>query len=313
MILVTGGTGFIGKALVRQLTESGYAVRILIRPSQQSPDFPRGVPVEVAVSSLLDERSLKVALVGVETVYHLASAESLGVHGSLLNVDIRGTTSLCRVMADSNVKRIFYVSHLGADRASAFPSLKAKAIAEEYIRRSGKEFTIIRSGILFGKGDQITTGLVQLAHYFPLVFLIPGEGETMLHPLWIEDLCTCLVWALELEELSGQTISVGGPEYISFIQLVQTIFERSNLHRTLINVPLPYLKIMTIVLESFLPGLPTTSFWMDYLATNRTSSLDTIPRIFNLMPSRFSHRLDYLADTKWNRSWLKLLRRKRRP
>jgi uncharacterized protein YbjT (DUF2867 family) len=84
-------------------------------------------------------------------------------------------------MHDSDVRRIIYVSHLGADGASAFPVLKAKAIAEEYIRHSKKEFTILRSGVLFGNGDQFTTGLAQLAHYYPFFFLIPNEGETLLH------------------------------------------------------------------------------------------------------------------------------------
>ncbi len=78
MILVTGGTGFIGKALVRHLTEAGYPVRLLIRPSRHSPQLPQGVPVEVAVSSLTDRRGLRSAMVGVDVVYHLAGAERRG-------------------------------------------------------------------------------------------------------------------------------------------------------------------------------------------------------------------------------------------
>jgi uncharacterized protein YbjT (DUF2867 family) len=137
MILVTGGTGFIGRALVRQLTEAGYPVRLLIRPSRQSPQLPRGVPVEVAVSSLSDRRGLRSAMVGVDIVYHLAGAESRGPGRGLLEVDIQGTQAVSKVAADVGVKRFFYLSHLGADRASAFPVFKAKAIAEEHLRRSG--------------------------------------------------------------------------------------------------------------------------------------------------------------------------------
>ena len=292
------------------MAESGYPVRILIRPSQQSPDFPRGVPVEVAVSSLQDERSLQVAMIGVDTVYHLASAEWLGVQGSLLDVDIRGTANLCKAMAQSQVKRIFYVSHLGADRGSAFPALKAKAIAEEYIRRSGIDYTILRSGILFGNGDHFTTGLVQIARYFPFLFIIPNEGETLLHPLWIEDLCTCLLWALEKNDLRKQTLSIGGPEYIDLKQIIQTVFGKVGMRRRLVSLSLPYLKLLTIVLENLLPGLSTTSFWLDYLSSNRTCTLDTIYRVFNLLPSRFSHRLDYLTNTNWDKSWLSLFRKK---
>lgn len=167
MILVTGGTGFVGKALIRHLAEEGRPVRILIRPSPRSPDLPRGLPVEVAVSGLMDERGLRAAMVGVDTVYHLASSERRGAQANLMDSDIQGTRSVVRAAQDANVKRIFFVSHLGADRASAFPVLKVKAIAEEAIRRSGLDYTILRSAIIFGPGDRLTTGLARILAVSP--------------------------------------------------------------------------------------------------------------------------------------------------
>jgi uncharacterized protein YbjT (DUF2867 family) len=158
MILVTGGTGFIGQALIRHLVEAGHKVRTLIRPSPRSPNLPRGVPVEVAVSSLNDQRGLLAAMVGVDTVYHLASSEWRGAYASLMEVDIRGTQSVVQAAADAGIRRILYVSHLGADRASAYPVFKAKAIAEEFIRRSTIDYTILRTSIIFGQRDGFTTG-----------------------------------------------------------------------------------------------------------------------------------------------------------
>jgi uncharacterized protein YbjT (DUF2867 family) len=91
------------------------------------------------------------------------------------------------------------VSHLGADRASAYPVLKAKGIAEESIRRCGIDYTILRSAILFGPGDFFTTLLACLASAQPIFFLLPGDGDTVLQPLWVEDLATGLAWALDDE------------------------------------------------------------------------------------------------------------------
>jgi len=294
MILVTGSTGFIGRALIRQLTDGGYPLRMLIRPSPKSPNLPRGVAVEAAVSSLLDERNLRVALVGVDTVIHLASAELHGQRGSLLKVDIQGTQILCRAAAQAGVRRMVMVSHLGADRASAYPLLKAKAIAEEYVRRSGIDYTILRTGIVFGKGDHFTTRLARLARLSPFVFLVPGDGLTLLQPLWVEDLVTCLAWSLEKTDMLNQTISIGGPEFIPFNEIVQTVLAKIRLRRRLVHFSPAYMRYITILLENWLPGLPVTSYWLDYLSANRTSSLDTITRIFSLLPSRFSHRLDHL-------------------
>src|SRR4030065_263365 len=119
MILVTGGTVFIGKVLVRHLTESGYPVRLLIRPAKQSPDLPKGLPVEVAVCNLKDERGLRSAMLDVEVVYHLAGVEWHGAHASLLDVDIQGTQSISRVAVEAGGKRFLYPSPLCADRGSA--------------------------------------------------------------------------------------------------------------------------------------------------------------------------------------------------
>jgi NADH dehydrogenase len=311
-ILVTGGTGFIGQALVRHLAEAGYHVRILLRASSQSPNLPRSVPVEVSVSSLADERGLRAAMVGVDTVYHLAGAEWRGAYASLMEIDIRGTQNVVAAAADARVGRLFFVSHLGADRASAYPVLKAKAIAEEYIRRSGIDYTIMRAAIVFGRNDGFTTGLAQLLASIPRFFLVPGDGESLLQPLWVEDLATCLTWALEDERTFNQMYEIGGPEYLTFNQVAQIIMEELGIQRKLIHLRQPYLRALTVFLENILPSTPVSVYWLDYLATNRASSLDAIPRLFNLMPSRFSQRLAYLDAHDWRRDmWRSLLRRYR--
>jgi uncharacterized protein YbjT (DUF2867 family) len=312
MILVTGGTGFIGKALVRHLTESGFPVRLLIRPSKKSPDLPRGVPLEIAVSSLTDSRSIRSAMLDVDIIYHLAGVEWHGAHGSLMDVDIQGTQMVSQVAAETGVKRFFFLSHLGADRASAYPVLKAKAIAEENIRRSGVRYTILRSALVYGLGDHFTSGLASLLNALPSFFFVPEEGNTLLQPIWVEDLVTCLVWALDNDLTINQTYSVGGPEYLTFNHIVQSVMQRVKLHRRLMHISPPYLRAMTVLFESMFPGLPVSVYWLDYLATNRTCSLDTMTRVFNILPSRFDHRLDHLQDINWRISlWRSLFRRAR--
>jgi len=310
MILVTGGTGFIGKVLIRSLVEAGYEVRVLIRPSARTPNLPRGIPMEVAVSSLHDLRGLKAAMAGVEIVYHLAGVERRGAYADLMRVDIQGTQNLAQVAAEAGVKRLFFVSHLGADRASAYPVLKAKAIAEEFIRRSGVDYTILRTALVYGANDGFTTGLAKLLASVPYVFLVPGSGRTLIQPLWVEDLATCLTWALDDDNTRNETYEVGGPEYFTFLQVVEMVMQACGLRRRMIFVPPPYLRALTVLLESLFPGLPISVYWLDYLAASRTCALDTMPRVFHLMPARMSQRLDYLRGENWRRSMLRgLLKR----
>lgn len=313
MILVTGGTGFIGRALIRHLVDNGYQVRTLIRPSQQSPKLPKGVPVEVAVASFNDPRGLRAAMVGVDAIYHLAGVERRGAQADLLETDIQGTRALVQTAVEAGVDRFFALSHLGADRASAYPVLKAKAIAEEHIRRSGIDYTILRTAIVFGPSDGFTTGLAQLLHGLPFVFLLPRGGETLIQPLWIEDLVTCLTWALDDEDTRRRVYEIGGPEFLSLQQVVETVMRQIGVRRSLVPAHPVFLRTLTVILESVFPNSPVSVYWLDYLATNRTCSLDTVPRVFNLMPARFNQRLAYLEGVNWGRELRRsIFRRNRR-
>jgi NADH dehydrogenase len=310
MILVTGGTGFIGQALVRHLTEGGRQVRTLIRPSRRSPNLPKGVPVEVAVSNIKDERGLQAAMVGVDTIYHLAGGEWAGPRASLMEIDILGTQAVVKAASEAGVERIFFVSHLGADRASAYPVLKAKAIAEEYVRRSGIDFTIMRTAIVYGPNDGFTTGIARLLYSLPFLFIIPGDGRTLLQPLWVEDLVTCLCWALDDNSTRNQTYEIGGPEFLAFRDILQYILSEIGLRRSLVGIRPSYLRGLTVFLENLFPGLPVSVYWLDYLASNHTCRLDTLPHIFNLMPARFAQRLAYLKGQNWRLSLLRSLLRR---
>ena len=294
MILVTGATGFIGRVLVRQLTETGQQVRVLLRPSPQSPRLPKSVPVEVAVVALNDERGLRAALRGVDHIYHLASAAAQGRDGSLFTTDIEGTRTLAQVAADVEIERFIFLSHLGADRASAFPVHKSKGIAEEHIRKSGVPHTIIRSSKIFGPEDGFTSALADILRFAPGILPIPGDGRTLIQPLWVEDLATCLIWALQNPDMVNQTYEIGGGEYFTLRQVMETIMSVTRTHRLLISMPPPYMRALVVLLDSFARQLNASTYWIDYVAVNRTCPVDNLPRTFGLMPARFAYRLNYL-------------------
>jgi uncharacterized protein YbjT (DUF2867 family) len=312
MFLVSGGTGFIGNILIRHLTDLGYPVKLLIRPSKTTPALPKGLPLEVTVTDLNDERGLRAAMKGVDAVYHLASAESLGRKAELTKVDIQGTQSVVNAAAQAKIDRFFYLSHLDADQASAFPLLKAKGIAENHIKSSGIPYTIFRSSVAFGKGDHFTNGLAFLLKVSPYYVMLPDQGSTLLQPIWVEDLATVMTWSLDLPATINQTIEVGGPEYLSLLQISKMIASAIRINRRFINVSPVFLNILTELIEIIMPNFPTSVFWNDYLATDRITSLDVLPGMFDLLPARMSQRLGYLEGKSFRKNWWRIILQRKR-
>lgn len=293
MILVTGGTGFIGRNLVRTLVESGYQVRILLRPSKRSPKLPTGISVEVAVSSLSDERGLRAAMKGVNTVFHLAGAEGSGAHGDLNAVDIEGTAGVVRSAEQAGIEHLIMVSHLGASRQSAYSVLKAKGIAENWIQNGSIPYTILRTEAVFGPGDHFTVPIHKLLKSSPL-FFIPGDGSARLQPISVKDLVTCLLLTLENPKMVNRIIPVGGGEILSYMEIVTAVMQATRKKKPIIQITPGYLRTVAMWIDQLNPRFPMSIYWLDALAEDRTCPTDALPREFGIIPMRFMQNLDYL-------------------
>jgi NADH dehydrogenase len=238
-------------------------------------------------------------MVGIDAIIHLAGAEESGHPISHLDAEIEGTRVLAEAAADAGVKRILYLSHLGASPTSGYLLQRSKAYAEEHIRKSGVPYTILRTGIVFGRGDHFTTSLAMMLSSIPFIFPIPGGGETLLQPLWVEDLATALLWTIDDPATAGQIYEIGGPEYLSFRQIVESIMHELGIRRLLLSLPPPYLRAGAWLLERFLKIPPVANFWLDYLAVNRTADVQTLPAALGIQPSRLELKLAYLREKNW--------------
>jgi uncharacterized protein YbjT (DUF2867 family) len=255
--------------------------------------------IEVALASLNDRGGVRAAMIGVDTVIHLASEEHRGRRADLWRGDVLGTEVLTQAAADAGVKRLVYVSHLGADRSSAYPVLRAKATAEEHIRSSGVPYTIVRSGVVFGPGDHFTTSLAKVGALLPIVFPLVGQGENLVQPLWIQDLVTTLLWMLEDPSTLNRRFEIAGPEQLTLRMCAELTLAQAGIRRALVPVGAPYLRMAVALVERVMPQPPLTTFSLDYVAANRTTDLDSLPRVIGLQPSRMVERLEYISQTRW--------------
>ena len=305
MILVTGATGFIGRHLLTALEASGEPVRILLRPKRATPTLPSGLSLDVTLASLSDQPGVRAAMKGVDTVIHLASAAQQGPTAALWRADVRGTELLAQAAADAGVGRLLFLSHLGANRSSAFPLLRTKALAEEHLQRANLPAVILRSGVVFGPGDHFLTAIAMMASIVPFVFPLPGEGQVLLHPLWIDDLITAVMWMLAEPEWPVGTYEIGGPEHLSLAEITQLVMARTGLQRWPMGMRPIYLRGLVWMSEYLMPHAPITRHNLDYVSMNRTAPLDSMARLVGLQPSRLVDRIGFLPRRGWARSFLR--------
>ena len=185
------------------------------RHPHPEPACQRGATLIEAMIALT---VMTIGLLGLMQLQILGIYSNQGARANILETDARGTYNLANAAADMRVRRFFYLSHLGADRSSYYPLLKVKGIAEEHIRKSGVPYTIIRSSVVFGPEDHFTNNLARLLRTAPGIFPIPNNGRTLVQPLWVEDLVTCLLWALQNPEMVNQTVEIGGGETVWMMQ-----------------------------------------------------------------------------------------------
>jgi NADH dehydrogenase len=294
MLLITGGTGFIGSRFTQKLIRSNHAVRILLRPQKTTPNLPRNVSLEIAVSSLQDPRSLRAALKNVKTVFHFATAEHQVPAADFEGVDIQGTENLMEAAVDAGVERVLYLSRVGAEKKSSFPVLKSKALAEDIIRNSGIAYTIMRLTEVFGNQDHFTNQIQAAIKHSPLFLPIPGDGKVNLQPLWIEDLLTSLMLVYEEDIFKNKTYELGGGEYFNFSKILKMIMARMRKRRIILPVSPAYLRLYNLWFKQYKDSFPFSTLWLDLLAVDRTCSLNSMARNFSLLPARFGHHIDYL-------------------
>jgi len=296
MILVTGGTGFIGSRVVEQLIQSREEIRILLRPQRKTPNLPRKMALDIAVSSMEDERGLRAALRNVDTVFHFATAEHQGQDADLESVDVRGTQSLLNAAREAEVKRILFLGRVGADKSSSYPVLRAKALAEDEVRKSGIPYCILRLTDVFGANDHFTLEIASAIRHAPLVLPYPGGGKAIVQPLWIEDLLSVMMLIQEIKRFNNGVYEIGGGEFFEFTRIARTVMQLINKKKLLFQVSPAYLRIINLWFKSYKGSFPLSTRWLDLLAIDRTCPLDSLPRNFSILPGRFQSHLEYLAQ-----------------
>ena len=221
-ILVTGGTGVIGVAAVPELLRAGHAVRLLSRHADEdTPAFPDGV--EPFTARVDDPERLDEAVAGCDVILHIAGiVEEHPPEVTFEGVNVQGTRHLLDAANRGGLPAFIFLSSLGAERGES-EYHRSKLAAEELVRDYAGRWLILRSGNVYGPGDETISMLLKMARTLPAVPMV-GDGDQPFQPIWFGDLGRALAQAVEDRTLAGQTLEVAGPDITTTADLL-TRFE----------------------------------------------------------------------------------------
>lgn len=285
----------MGKSLVPLLIDHGHNVRCLSQSVLGYEHRDKFAHKDLLTLNIEDSSALRQAMVGVDTIVHLASAQCHGGWKQLMEVDYKGTRQLLAAAKEMGVRRFVYPSHLGSGRSSAYPILKAKGVVEEFVRKSGVPFTIIRSAAIFGSNDQFTNTLALLMKFIPVVFPRPGSGKSIRQPIWIGDYATCVTRLIADNRFTNETIDIGGPEFLTVDRMLGSIMQAVGIRRLFVSVPVVQMRWIVFMLRKVLRTSSITSNWIDYVSRDCNCEINSVQRYFGIRPVQFDQSIGYLA------------------
>jgi uncharacterized protein YbjT (DUF2867 family) len=231
-ILVTGAGGFVGSALAPELVGRGHAVRAATRDPGRY-QAPSGAVAHRF--DLDDEASLGPALDGVEVAYYLV--HSMAEKGEFARRDLQHARAFGRAARAAGVDRVVYLSGLGDQREGLSEHLASRRAVEDALASTGPELTVLRAAIVLGRGGASFEMLVQLVRRLP-VMLCPRWVETASQPIALADAVGYLADAAETDATRGQRLEIGGPEVLTYREMMLRFARLEGRRRLIVTVPL---------------------------------------------------------------------------
>jgi NADH dehydrogenase len=254
LVTVFGGSGFLGRSVVRALCKRDYRIRVAVRRPELSgflQPLGRVGQIHAVQANLRYPVSVEAAMRDAAVAINLVGILAPSGAQTFDAVQAKGAETVAKVASAAGA-RMIHVSAIGADEKSTSQYARAKAAGEKAVLASLPSAIIMRPSIVFGPEDQFTNRFAALARLSPALPLI-GGGTTKMQPVYVGDVATAIADAADCKAKAGATYELGGPEVLSFREIIEIILQITDRKRMLVPLPFGLAKLQSILLQ-FAPG-----------------------------------------------------------
>ena len=293
-VFVTGSTGFVGNHVLHELVHIGHQVRALVRPGSEHK-LKRPDDVETIDGTVDEVADLVQAMQGCDVAIHL-----VGIIRAFPSKDItfekmhtEATANVIEAAKEAKVPQLLHMSALGAREDGPTPYLTTKFAAEELVRQSGLNYTIFRPSLIFGRGGDAITMFGDMVKKY--VVPIIGDGQYRFQPVSVTTVTQGFEKALDPETAKEQTLDVGGPDNVTFDEIIDTLARVMGKSIVKIHMPVLPLRLATSALQHA-PGYPLTTDQITMLLEGSTCDEKPFYEILGLEPISLEQTL---RDAVW--------------
>lgn len=288
---ITGATGFVGRHLTAKLLKDGHDVKCLVRNlDSEGPGCLKGMGAELAVSDVLDADALAGAAKGCDAFIHLVGIIFERRGSTFEDIHFRGTLNALAAAAVAGAGHFVHMSALGTgpDARSSYHQTKWRA--EEAVRASGIGYTIFRPSMIYGAGGEFIEMLIGQVRKLPVVPVI-GNGRYKMQPILVDDVAACFSAALDNPEALNETLEIGGPDQLTYNEMVDEVGRAVGKPRHKLHVPVTLVWLVAWMSEGVQSKPLLTTDQLRMLLVDNVCDIREMRRAFGIEPVAFSDGL----------------------